>query len=269
MSDLAENLRLLVSFGRSVTDVCRRAGINRQQFNRYLAGAAAPSLQTLRRLGDFFGVEEHELLLDAPAFRNLIRLRPPRLGQPQNTLAAFFAGYEQSPEDRAQAKRLVGYYHSYIQPERQVPLIYRLITRVSLADQGLDIRTLGLYRDGLPGLPNRLRYGGVGFVSANRLLVMQRERQVGKATSFAMLYLSEFDRSTYLPGVLLGVEPDAGNDIVAIRTLWQFLGDTIDLRAALKRCGRFEEDKIDLDPAMRRSIVNDLMESEPAFGPRH
>ena len=33
-SDLAANLRLLCSYGRSVSDVCRRLGINRQQLIR-------------------------------------------------------------------------------------------------------------------------------------------------------------------------------------------------------------------------------------------
>ena len=46
-------LRLLCSYGRSTSDVCRRAGINRQQFNKYLNGHARPSLPTLRRLADF------------------------------------------------------------------------------------------------------------------------------------------------------------------------------------------------------------------------
>jgi hypothetical protein len=46
----AENLRLLCSHYASVAEVCRRIGINRQQFNKYLSGASTPSLHSLRRI---------------------------------------------------------------------------------------------------------------------------------------------------------------------------------------------------------------------------
>ena len=38
----AENLRLLCSHYASVAEVCRRIGMNRQQFNKYLSGASTP-----------------------------------------------------------------------------------------------------------------------------------------------------------------------------------------------------------------------------------
>ncbi|MGC1426952.1 MAG: helix-turn-helix transcriptional regulator, partial [Albidovulum sp.] len=50
-----DNIRLLCSYGQSVSDICRRAGFNRQQFNKYINGHAQPSLATLRRICDFFG----------------------------------------------------------------------------------------------------------------------------------------------------------------------------------------------------------------------
>ena len=53
---------------RSVSEVCRRLRLNRQQFNRYLAGSTAPSRHNHRRISDFFGLEEHELLMPHEAF---------------------------------------------------------------------------------------------------------------------------------------------------------------------------------------------------------
>ena len=38
-------------------------GINRQQFTKYLNGAARPSARNMRRICDHFGVEEEELLI--------------------------------------------------------------------------------------------------------------------------------------------------------------------------------------------------------------
>lgn len=56
--DLPKNLRLLCSYHRSIAAVCRELGVNRSQFNRYLGGETMPSLRLMRRICDFFGVEE-------------------------------------------------------------------------------------------------------------------------------------------------------------------------------------------------------------------
>ena len=47
---LADNLRQLCRQRRSTSEVCRAIGINRQQFNKYLSGAAVPSSFNLARI---------------------------------------------------------------------------------------------------------------------------------------------------------------------------------------------------------------------------
>lgn len=53
----AENLRLLCSYEKSVSAVCRSVGINRQQFSKYLSGANQPSTNNLRRICDHLQVQ--------------------------------------------------------------------------------------------------------------------------------------------------------------------------------------------------------------------
>jgi hypothetical protein len=57
-SDFTHNLGLLCSYQRSIAEICRKLGFNRQQFNKYLAGSVMPSrpqhaadLRFLRRDG--------------------------------------------------------------------------------------------------------------------------------------------------------------------------------------------------------------------------
>ena len=61
--DLGQNIRYLCSRYKSISEVCRRLEINRQQFNRYLAGQQTPSLYTLSRISEFFGVGLEEIQL--------------------------------------------------------------------------------------------------------------------------------------------------------------------------------------------------------------
>ena len=72
---IAANLRKLCSLHTSVAEVSRRLGINRQQLNKYLSGDAFPSLRNLRRITDFFGVDEFEVLLPPPEFATSVLLR--------------------------------------------------------------------------------------------------------------------------------------------------------------------------------------------------
>ena len=57
----ASNLARLCRQRPSIQAVCREAGINRQQFGRYLAGTAIPRGQTIERICKVFGVEEEDL----------------------------------------------------------------------------------------------------------------------------------------------------------------------------------------------------------------
>lgn len=58
----ASNLRTLCAAESSIADICRDTGINRQQFNKYLAGRAIPSATVLRRICQRLGVTEDALL---------------------------------------------------------------------------------------------------------------------------------------------------------------------------------------------------------------
>ncbi len=57
----AANLRVLCERFGSISEVSRQAGINRQQFNRYLSGQNIPNRRTISRLAKFLGVEEARL----------------------------------------------------------------------------------------------------------------------------------------------------------------------------------------------------------------
>jgi len=58
-----KNLLFCCDHYRSISDLCRRVGINRQQFNRYLSGESLPSRHNHKVISDFFGLEAEELFL--------------------------------------------------------------------------------------------------------------------------------------------------------------------------------------------------------------
>jgi transcriptional regulator with XRE-family HTH domain len=59
---LGANLRQLAKGAQSISALCRELGINRTQFNRYLAGESFPRPDVLHRICSFFDVDARILL---------------------------------------------------------------------------------------------------------------------------------------------------------------------------------------------------------------
>ena len=74
-ADYRINLQVCCDHYRSVSEVCRRLKINRQQFNRYLMGSATPSRHNHKLISDFFGLEEDELFGPHAAFSATFKRR--------------------------------------------------------------------------------------------------------------------------------------------------------------------------------------------------
>lgn len=112
MSDaIGDNLRLLCSHYRSIAEVCRKLSINRAQFNKYLSGQSRPTAYNLKRICDFFGVEEYELGLPAEQFARLVGARgasdSPAAGDPLLELL------QPLRQHAASLERYCGYYFEY------------------------------------------------------------------------------------------------------------------------------------------------------------
>jgi transcriptional regulator with XRE-family HTH domain len=264
--DLGANLRLLCSYGRSISAICRQAAINRHQLQRYLNGSASPSLHTLRRLCDFFGVEEHEILLPRKEFAALVKVRPPQLARSRDRVSEYMAGFIEA-QDPSLAARYVGYYHGYFQPNRQVPVVQRVLTRIVLEDNCLVTRTFEFYRSGTAGLPRVLKYEGIAYPSRTTLTMIERRPHDISSTFFTILYGASEGELTYMSGLVLGVAPDTSRDIYALRTCWRYLGREIDLRAALRACGQQPRDSAEIGSYVQYCTRNELASGEEYFAP--
>ena len=105
---LAENLRLLCSDYRSVSEVCRKLGFNRQQFARYLTGEARPSHHNLYRIASGFGVAVDDLLRPKSEFETSVR---PKGLSAQGRVARLID--RAFPGDMQKLRPLLGYYHMH------------------------------------------------------------------------------------------------------------------------------------------------------------
>lgn len=267
--DVQENLRLLCSYGKSTSDICRRAGFNRQQFNKYLNGHAQPSLGTLRKICDFFGLDDHEILLPHDAFKAIVRLRPPKLG-------VKWTHYETALDNLVQAaqtnqdvmERHAGYYHGYFAPEPARNILLRTLVHLYRENDAWLTKTIDRKLDEVFFVPARVKYTGVVMEAFQRITILEREVGSGRSIWATMLYCSDQDMPNYLSGLCMSVETEARHDISCIRTVWHYLGKKPDLRQALKMCGIVNQNAEIVPDIVREGTDNSRREGELILFPR-
>ncbi|WP_299881419.1 helix-turn-helix transcriptional regulator [uncultured Sulfitobacter sp.] len=269
-SHLQENLRLLCSYGKSTSDICRQAGFNRQQFNKYLNGHAQPSLATLRRVCDFFGVDDHEILLPHDAFKAIIRLRPPNLGVKPTLFENILNSIIQpSRTDTGLLERHEGYYHVYLAAPSAGGNLIRSLVRLYRENDAWLTKTVERYSEDQTFIsPTTVKYSGIALEAVQRITVLEREEGSGRSLWATMLFCSDQQRPSYLSGLCMMAETQGRMDINCVRTVWHYLGSDPNLRQALQMCGSVDQSSESVPDIILECTDNSLRENEPVMAPR-
>lgn len=248
-----DNLRLLCSHAKSITQVCERLSINRQQFHRYLNGSSRPSLSNMRDICDFFGVEEHEILLDREAFRHLIALRKPR-GPEIDPFGEYISKLHRiNPAASQDMAEYAGFYRCYYRPVEFAGKIQCSLMRLTNKRGFTYVKNIENYALAKRRARRMLKYTGIAFHTGERIFVHERESNAGQMMWTTILYPARMDQVSILTGLSLGISSSTSRDIACYRVVWESLPQDINLRDTLSACGLFDAE----DPA----IPNDIREA--------
>jgi transcriptional regulator with XRE-family HTH domain len=263
-SDFAANLRLLCSYGRSISDICRQLGINRQQFSRYVGGSTRPSLSTLRRICDFFGIDEHEILLDREAFRKVTRSRPPALGTAVDPYRALAERLGRSdPQGRESLRRIEGCYHAYYMQRSAPRRITRYFMRFYERHRQWCSLSLERHANGASLVPRVMRYDGLLAAVGDKIFAIHRTRGLGSWWTTAF-QLPAYDPPVALAGLTMGVKPETAQP-VCMRVLLIPIASGTTARQALKACGSFALGDPSLPEAVAGAVMNDVAPGDIGF----
>jgi transcriptional regulator with XRE-family HTH domain len=267
--DFAENLKFLCGYYRSVTDVCRRVGINRQQFNKYLTETSMPSRFTMRKICDFFGVEEYEILLPPPEFRDLVALRP-RGGEVGRV--APLPPYVDTIEDlfaasRSEVGRYLGYYFSYRFSFSAPDLVLKSVVHFARQGERVLSKRMERFFESEHGGERvfLLKYAGYLMFLRDRIYIMESDILHREEVSETILYPGYRNHVTWLSGLNLGVSTSDDRRIGCGRVLYQHLGREIDVRRALKSSGRHELSSDEVPEMVRQQLSPASHNSNEAF----
>ena len=257
--DFARNLRFLCSYYRSVSEVCRRVGLNRQQFNKYVVGTARPSGRNMRRICDFFGVDEYEILSPHAELRRIIEIKGVRnAGDSESAVIQRIKNTMGSSGKELQA--YLGYYHFYFYsfsyPGRLLKALLHMTERNGLVTYRRIERLIDRETPNTTG--SVFKYEGVAIYLRERIFMVDREALMGNEISQTILYPSYKSKVDLLSGLTLGTAGKTSREPICSRVVLQYLGDAIDLRSAMAECGLYDINTSKIDPSIRQSIANDI-----------
>lgn len=269
LGGFSENLKLLCSFYPSIANVTRRLDVNRSQFNKYLTGRHRPSPHLLRRICDFFGVEDYEIFLPHEQFRQIVALRPqtdsnaPPLDQAaHNPHLATLAHASSS----SQLARYCGYYFEYSYSMSKPGKVLRSLAHIG--EEGGHFYHQRLERLTPPGAARRpihCKYQGASLFLQDRIFLIDYESLTANEISQTILYPSYQNRITRLTGLKLGAAAREQRTPACARVLWDYLGRNIQPARAFRRCGLFRPDDADIDNSILPLIDNSRTGDRFAF----
>lgn len=241
------NLRYACSTRKSVSEICRQLGINRQQFNRYVNGEAAPSPHNLARIAAFFGVRPGDFALDQLQFEQRL-LSSSGSAFETDALQACFPGNLQA------VRRHLGYYQTYHVSLSWPGMIVCSCARLDEKDGVVRVKSIERIHDRPHEIQQFSKYVGLASFLRNRLFIV--ERSTGNEPMIAETILTPFEthQRIYLKGMTLGVSWRKQNQPYASRVIWRHLGTDTDRRQLLSRCGMLQPNSRQLPPTVREFL---------------
>lgn len=263
-----ENLRLLCSYYKSTSEVCRRLGINRPQFNRYLNGTNRPSANTMRRFCEFFGVEESEITLPHSRFQRLVQVRPvQKVGSLAVSLEQEHSDHLQRIGVAGQDKYLGYYFEYYLSMACPGKILRTLVCLESYDNKIYYQRTERLREEGRAKSFHGIYKGVVHFLS-DRIFLMDYETLTGHEMTQTILFPSFKNRVDRLTGLKLGVSGSGERMPCCARVVYEYLGKQVNKREALSLCGLYDGDSEQVDIGIRQAISNSMAPDEWHFRAR-
>lgn len=264
-TNFQRNLRLLTNYSESITQVCRRLQINRQQFHRYLSGEARPTPRRMQRICDFFGVEESEILMDHAQFREIVAIRR-HSGAPLDPLGEFVMNLHRvNPHSSRQMEAHLGFYYSYLRPVEFPQMVLCSLVSVFARAGFTYVKTIENYSAAKWRSRRILKHGGIAYHTGERIIVHEREAHVGQMMWTTILLPSRPDQASVMSGLTLGVSSGAAREVACYRVIWQALGEGIDVRAALAGAGLYDLTSPVIPRDIQAAIANDVTPGEGAF----
>ncbi len=252
-----KGLREKVLSRGSIAQACQATGINRQQFNKYLAGQIIPNARNMRKICNYLRISEEQLMaVGSAAAPNPSSSRLAEIDW--GAVPPGFAGVQEATADALRN----GLYHAHFPVHGHPDLVARWLVHVFQGACGGQLHTCrNRFKDG-PALgfaASRIRYRGpVGYGTASACL--NGSTRIPRPMHGSIyLNLKPVEGTDYFTAMVLTHRPRGP---LALSGIMRFLGSGHSAREALAACGAYRRDELADDPVIAR-----FLRAAPPTGP--
>ena len=233
---ISTNIGRLVKSRGNISAICRRLGINRQQFNKYLTGQHTPSQVNLNAICDYFGVKFPDLIMPDMKIPERQHLSELLAGYQVFTNSGLLQTVIRSSETN-RLKQFVGTYYKY-----HYSSIYRGdIVRAVTSIYPIDDEVFGYTN--LERFPNKnnpkkhhyvFKYHGFVFILEGRLFMADLESLQRNEITFSIYTPIARNPIKFFFGVTSGVASNIYREPYTSKSVLNFISSSAPQKADWK-----------------------------------
>lgn len=205
--NLQKNLIVLVESCRSVADLCRKVDVNRQQFNKYLAGQHIPSQKVLQKIGRYFMMEVDDLFRPPADFKRFYEGFENEMPMSLRSSQQFTDFLQLAKSTPALLEDYLGVYYRYHNSSIYKGRILRSVTCLYRTDSMVQYTTIERFPllDGSGKIGYSFNYHGFCFLLGDRLFMVDFEGKQRNEITFSILTPQHRRPIRFLYGIVSGV----------------------------------------------------------------
>jgi len=229
--NFAQNLNAVATGHRSIAELCRLLGFNRQQFCRYLSGETQPSRHNLRRISEGLGIP----VADLQGSNEDFLAKHVRRDVEGKNWPLFHRAF---PGELQKLRPLLGYYHGYFAVPGFPGMIVRSLVRLHEMDgkvfsKSIERRSLASDDSGYIS-----KYQGLASYLGSCIFIVEFEYLTSDSIVETVLFPPYRKKLDTLSGMTFGLTSRIHRQPFSSPIVWKFIGQSIDYRETLTMCGR-------------------------------
>lgn len=223
--NVSANLAYLARSFESVSEFCRRLEINRQQFNKYVAGQHLPAQKVLQKIARFFAMEPEDIFRHPDEFRAFFDGRDVGLpfdlkGAPE--LLKMLPALKSSDEG---LRGMLGVYYRYHQSSIYKGKILRAVTWLYHRDHTTRYVTVERFplQDGSGKPGYTFTYHGFCLLLGDRIFLVDSESKQRNELTFSILTPQHRRPNRFFYGLYSAVASSSFRQPFSTRIVFQHL----------------------------------------------
>lgn len=265
--DTALNIRFLCSRHGSVSEACRKIGINRQQFNKYLNGTHQPSLRTASKITSCFDLKPGAIFLPHEQFVAHLTEKTPARSFPTD-LADYISGMDEAiVKSRVALEPYCGNYFLYYKsPSWPDGLVRSFLTirQRGFLTYSKTVDRLFLFEKRSLGFSIQ-KCTSLVHMENDRIYMVDRNSNRRPEMSMMILLPTHRSQIRLVYGLQMSVTSSGARLPYASRVVLQRLEKGIELRSAMKECAIFPHEHHSIDPIIWKATHNEIREDDAAL----